>query len=372
MKSGKLGILSLILLCVSFFGLILAGCGGEDPASTSVLTEISDTGKAGTTSASQTAAETTAPPVPGEVNYLTGIALSDGEESGARAYAVVINNIKVAEPYQAGTSKADVIFEYEVEGGITRLLALFLNPSDAAKLGPIRSARPVSVNIAMGFDAVFVHAGGSTEAIAMLSDYSYTHIDALSAGEVFYRDSAVSKAAGYEHSLFTTGQKLEKKGAAMKSSGARLTLKNGYETPFAFYDEDTVPGSAPAKKVITKYGSYQPYFEYDEAKKLYTRYEYSSVQKDSETNTALTFKNVIVLSVPSANSGDSSGHRNFEDVGSGTGIYATNGVSVPIKWSKASETAPLKLFTENGEVLKINRGQTFVSYVNGTANISAS
>ena len=57
-----------------------------------------------------------------------------------RPVAVMINNIGEAMP-QSGIGQADVIYEMIVEGGITRLMAVFSDYSGLEKIGPVRSAR---------------------------------------------------------------------------------------------------------------------------------------------------------------------------------------------------------------------------------------
>ena len=66
-------------------------------------------------------------PVEEEVilNPLTGLADITKEEAENRPVAIMINNISVAQPVQTGLNDADVIYETEVEGGITRLLAVY-------------------------------------------------------------------------------------------------------------------------------------------------------------------------------------------------------------------------------------------------------
>ena len=90
----------------------------------------------------------------GPVNPLTGLA-TDTDISGKRPFAVMINNIRVATP-QCGISKADIIFETLAEGGLTRLMAVYQDIEDVGTIGSVRSARPYYIDIAMGFDAIFV------------------------------------------------------------------------------------------------------------------------------------------------------------------------------------------------------------------------
>ena len=310
------------------------------------------------------------PAIPSGVNYLTGLPQADKTINSRRPVAVVFNNLRGALP-QHGIGAADVVFEVEAEGGITRIVGIFSDLSAVGTIGSVRSARPVMINIAMGLDCVFAHSGGSPQAYKDLSAYGVTDIDGLyDSGAVFYRDANRSKTMGVEHSLMTTGKRLSDKVQKLQSAGTRMALKDGYTAPFAFNDRDTQPtGGTSAEKVTTKYGSYQPFFRYNQSAGTYQRFEYGAKHMDNETGEQLSFKNVLVLSVKSSViKGDSSGRRQFSDVGSGEGLYATDGVAVPIKWSKASASAPLKLTCADGSALKLNPGKTFISYVNGIEN----
>ena len=304
-------------------------------------------------------------------NFLTGLPVSDTSVNNRRPVAVVYNNIRLALP-QPGISAADVVFEVEAEGGITRIVAVFSDISSVGTIGSIRSARPVMINISMGLDCVFVHSGGSPQAYDSLKTYGVLDVDGLyDNGTVFYRDANRQARMGLEHSLMTTGAKINRKISNLAKAGKRTTLTDLYRKPFSFNETNTVPnGAKQANKVTTRYGGYQPSFVYNASTGKYYRYQYGSAHVDGNTGAQLSFKNVVVLSVTSSViPGDTSGRRQFNDVGTGTGIYATDGVYVPITWSKASASAPLKLTYANGTPLKLNPGKTFISYVNGDANI---
>ncbi len=373
-RTRKLCIGLVLLLAV-----LLSGCkGGGETGETTAPVETTTTAK--TTTAQTTTAENTAPEEttgqtepdgPVLINPYTGLRLLEGEEWTKRPVAVVINNLKLSLP-QSGISQADIIFEIEAEESITRLIVVFSDPAMVGKIGTVRSTRSAFVNVCAGLDAIMFHAGGSPQAYSDIKKLSVQNVDGIYDTTTFYRDQNRMKTAGLEHSMYTTGERIAKKLESMSKAGTRMELASGYKAPFAFYEIDTTPdGGQKCAKITTVYGSsYKPYFTYQESTGLYLRYEYGSAHKDVETDTQLMFKNVIVLSVTSSRiPGDTSFRRQFEDVGSGTGIYATNGVYVPIKWSKASATAPLVLTDMNGNALKLNPGKTFISYVNGMSNL---
>lgn len=66
-------------------------------------------------------------------NPLTGVSGISEEKAKNRPVAIMINNISTAQPVQTGLNKADIIYETEVEGGITRLMAVFQDITTAEK-----------------------------------------------------------------------------------------------------------------------------------------------------------------------------------------------------------------------------------------------
>ena len=76
------------------------------------------------------------------------------------AAASTINNAPDALP-QYGISQADVFYEIEVEGGITRMLAVFTDMEEVGSIGPVRSARSYFNNITAAYNIPLFHCGGS-------------------------------------------------------------------------------------------------------------------------------------------------------------------------------------------------------------------
>ena len=94
---------------------------------------------------------------PAYYHPLTGVGM-DEDLSRLRPVAVMINDLKAAQP-QLGVSQADIIYEMPAEGGITRMVALFQSLDGVGNLGSIRSTRAYYLELALGHDALLVHAG---------------------------------------------------------------------------------------------------------------------------------------------------------------------------------------------------------------------
>ena len=103
MKRKLLIAVALLSLCVA-----LAACkkGGDEQPAPTAAPEATAT------------PEPTLPPY--EANVLTGEPQGD-DYKNQRITAVMVNNIVAARP-QRGLSKADILFEIKVEGGITRFM----------------------------------------------------------------------------------------------------------------------------------------------------------------------------------------------------------------------------------------------------------
>ena len=116
-------------------------------------------------------------------NPLTGLALADPTSVAARPVAIMINNIKIATP-QAGLSAADILYELEVEGSITRQMAVFSNVAAVPEIGSIRSLRHDFIELAGAFDAIVVHFGGSTVAYDTIKNLGTVQTQGLPIGEI--------------------------------------------------------------------------------------------------------------------------------------------------------------------------------------------
>lgn len=294
------------------------------------------------------------------INPLTGLWI-DEEAAKRRPVAVMINNLKKALP-QSGISQADIIYETLVEGEITRLMAVFQD-FDAAKIGPVRSARHYYLDFALDHDAIYVHYGRSPQAEKAFKELNVDHLEGLSYLDeiMFWRDPERYKKPGMkEHSAYTNAEKILN---AWDMVGYEKEKKSDFKPVFHFAEEEIIlEKGQPAIDVILPFSSYQiSEFRFDEGSHMYKRYQFGEPHIDIENNEQLAVKNIIVqfaeiYPIPK----DTAGRKEVELVGKGEGLYITNGKAVPISWSKKSHFSPTSFFNENGDVLKMNKGKTWV------------
>lgn len=282
-------------------------------------------------------------------------------ESNARPIAVMINNHLEARKLQSGLQDAYLVYEMQVEYGLTRLMAVYKD-KNTERIGSVRSSRHTFLDYVMENDAIYTHFGWSYVAEAQIPQLGINNINGLSdAG--FWRDQNLINAGyAYEHTVFTNMAKIKEvarnKGYSMVSS--KKTLLN--------YSVSDVDLSTNEKKVkadnITL--AFSPYtqtsFSYDEDNKVYKRSVNREIIVDYVTKKQITFKNIIAIKV---NNWTMSGTslQDFSNVGTGDGYYITNGYSIPIKWNKkdrASQTVYTDLF---GNEIEVSDGNTFIGLI---------
>ena len=358
-------IIALLLVMV----LLLSGCGKEAPVAEA---ETEPSTQPATTAATEeptveTEAPTEEPTTEAPEIYrhpLTGEVLDapfDGQIT-----AVVFNNHKKCLP-QHGQTDADIFYEIEVEGSITRCLGLFTDLEDAPKIGPIRSVRTYFNILSRAVQAPVIHCGGSTYAREGYVDYAKTqlsnwqHIDA-NANKGFYRDQA-RKSQGYahEHTLFTDGERLLD---VLESKGYNTPAKTP-DAKLQFTDAPELNGEAATSLTVKFKSSKTTTFAYDAESGLYAASQYGGEWVDGNTKEAITFRNVITLYTKQAQSVAGSARQFYDLIGSGDGHLVCDGKIIPIKWHHDSYEEPFQYTLEDGSPLYLGVGRTYIAIMGG-------
>ncbi|MGI5962663.1 MAG: DUF3048 domain-containing protein [Lawsonibacter sp.] len=350
-----------ILLCLG----MLAGCGKKEepaPAASSMPDEPSISVIA--------PIEPEPEPVLPYVNPLTGEG-SAVDTGNHRPIAIMLNNLKKALP-QLGVSQADIIYEAPAEGGITRMMGVFQSVEGVGEIGSVRSARDYYVSLALGHDAIFLHAGGSPQAYTAIQKWGVTALDCVNGpyeGTLYWRDAERKKNMGLEHSVLTSGETI----LELLPTYKRVTLehKEGYSYPISFLAEGEVAQGEPAQRLEVTFSTYKTgVFTYDESTGFYQVEEYGQPYVDGNTGEQVAVKNVLVLYTKvSAIAGDTAGRQSVKTTGSGDGLLLCDGVVQPIVWSKADHKSPLTYADANGQPVKLGVGKSYVNLVSSSANV---
>lgn len=275
-------------------------------------------------------------------------------DSNERPYAVMIDN-NVGYRAHAGLQDAYLTYEMIVEGGLTRIMAIFKD-KDTSLIGPVRSSRHYFLDYALENDAVYAHFGWSEFAKNDISLLGVNNLNGITnAPNGYWRDRTVKAP----HNVFTKISLLKEQA---EKKGYRTT-SDDFEN-FS-YSVDALSlegkeGAVPANTVTIRYSNYHTTgYTYDVARQVYVRSMDNQAHVDKVTNEQYYTKNIIVEKM-SNHSIDSYGRQDIDDVSSGDGYYITNGYAMPIKWSKTSRKAKTTYTYLDGSKVVLNDGNTYV------------
>lgn len=292
--------------------------------------------------------------VAGPVSALTGLPITGVEP---RPIAFMIDNMKEARP-SSGLPEASIVWETLVEGGVTRLLAVFTTNSET-KIGPVRSAREYYLPWVSELGAIYAHSGGSSAALAMLSAGVPNINDAneFFNGAYFKRSVAVSPP----HNLFSSTSNLREL-ATNKNWISAATI-----TPWS--SNVTTPANTEAATNITiNFSSniaYRAQWRYDTDKKVYMRSQGGAVAVDRESRQQLFAKNVVVLlaNVTPAPRPGVPDAVTVKTIGQGDALLFRDGKVVKGKWSKADVANRTMLTNVDNTPLAITPGNVWIEVV---------
>ena len=282
-------------------------------------------------------------------SLLNGVECANAE---TRSFAVMLTGDLEAWPL-SGTASADLVFEMPVvTGGITRYMVIYAcgNP---AEIGSIRSARHDFIPIAMGFDAILAHWGGSHFALDKLNNKIMDNVNALYLdGSVFYRKPGLPKP----HNGFTTIERLRE---YSKRMGYRL--ENEFEG-YKFHDEEN-PADKNGKLTIGYYSVYKVAYEYNAKTNSYLRFKGDKKDIDKLNSEQIAVKNVAIMF---ASSRQIEGQYNDVDIeGEGKTIVYQNGREIKGTWQKDKNNLKSKLYfyDESGREIKFVAGKIWIQVV---------
>lgn len=338
-------IITLVLMLM--FTFIFTGCGGNKEPETTT-TEVT----------------TTEAPAPVYYNALTGRSGVSESSVGNRPVAVMINNIKASLP-QYGIYKADIIYEMLVEGGITRMMAIYSDYTKVPKVCSIRSCRYYFPIFAHGYDAVYFCYGSNLSlATPTLKRIGIDYFDGNEMGgsNVFGRDSARLQKYSREHTAYVDGKNIP---SLLNEKSIRTKSRYGEDfTAFNFRDEGAskAVGSIDAKDIRLNFSkSYYSTFTYNAKTKTYYKTHCGNAHMDTAAEKQLNFTNVFILETEVNNyKGGSLMEINWK---SGEGYYISMGKAQKITWLKETEDSNIVFFNEEGTELKVNTGKSYIGVI---------
>jgi hypothetical protein len=269
------------------------------------------------------------------------------------ALSVKIDNAPAARP-QSGLNQADLVFECLVEGGLSRLLAVYQSQS-AASIGPIRSARPVDGALLRALNGgIFAYSGAATGEIAPAKAYSTAFLLSNDANPgPFQRLTSRSAPANVYSST-----------AKLRAEAARLGAHPGTPSDLFTYGP-VVPGSPTAQRISVVLGSAAA------ASWVYSGSSYLRSEDGTPHLLAdgqqVRATNVVVLRVQVAHSGitDAAGNEDpfVLAYGSGAAQFFRSGVVEDGRWSRPTVSDPFRFTSTSGGALTLSPGSTWIELV---------
>jgi len=310
-----------------------------------------------------------------------------------RPIGVMIDNHTGAWP-QANLNKAYLVYEIVVEGGETRLMALFKG-KDLEKIGPVRSSRHYFLDYALENDAIYVHHGWSPQAESDISTLRVNNINGITeSSKDFWR----VKDKSQPHNMFTSTASILKiaerreyettctKESVLNYVAYEFDLSDKYKvkapkTEIVETTEEStenVPDEVEGTIAITATNVTIPHsklqtvkYEYNEETKTYTRYARKKIQTDYITGEPVTTKNIIITMCDNYTLKDSEnkGRQGLKNIGTFDGYYITNGKAIPIKCTKTAREEQTVYKDLEGNEIDVNDGNTFINICPTTAEV---
>jgi len=370
----------VIVSALTVLAMPLSGCGG--PAATPTPTKTSRPPATATpvpptvtpppsievaTPTPEPVEPTAFPTVGADVWPLTGLPAEDPSLLEHSLLAVKISNSPQARP-QSGLQEADLVFEHLAEAGVTRYTAIF-HSHGAERVGSLRSARFIDLEIPAMYKCPLVYSGASPEVTRLIeeSDFADRTLSDWFGDPGFYRIPIPGKA--YEHTLFTDTDLLweiaeEKEWHnELGSSGLR-------------FDYAVPAGGRSATTVFIPYSSYYSdvTWTYDAERGAYLHSILGEPHIDALTDEQIGASNVVVVWVNHVVTlivEDSLGNKSIQIQlwGEGNATVFRDGKAWDVTWRRPSRPDPLMLYGPDGEWFPLKPGNTWIDLVPLTMDV---
>jgi hypothetical protein len=257
---------------------------------------------------------------------------------------------------QSGLAAANLVYEYVAEGGIGRFSLFFFGaPKAQQQVGPVRSARTVTVQLAMLYHAFLAYSGASSYIGGLLRSASFPSYDEDSAGGNLFRISSRFPP----HNLYTDGQHISKLAsrAGLPPVGYQLWTRNSNPA-----------GGIPVTGFTVNVSAFeQPRFTWRAAAGGFTRTEDTGLVVDPRTGAALILPTVIVQQVRVTTDPrvvDVDGHLGVDQMitGSGTAQVFTGGREYQAAWTQPA-SGPPQFTLADGAPAPIAPGEVWILLV---------
>ncbi len=270
---------------------------------------------------------------------------------------------------QSGLDYADIVFEEQVEGSITRYAVVFQCRDAPGLVGPIRSARWTDVQMLSQLGhPIFVHVGGIPPVLAVIGASSLANFDL--GDEPSFESNPSGRYPPYDD--YTTTQALWKWAAANHMTKP--------PAPIFTYSKQAPNGEAVSQVHLDWSETSDIYWRWNPTTATWLRFYNVGSESDPDIQPDLLAngvqnqaQNVIVQDVsitygPWVENSEGGLEAESHIIGySGKAYIFRNGKMIPGTWSVAATGDPTKFVDASGDVIALDPGRTWVEIYPDTA-----
>jgi len=304
---------------------------------------------------------------PEGINSLTGLPYPNQAALERRNLLVKISNYPPVVRPQTGVNAADVVYEYEVEGGVTRFAAIYRSNAPEV-VGPVRSGRLMDLNLVPMYEALFSYSGASTpvQDLILSQDWRWQVISPSIGDNCAEAGFCRVERPGidFEHTLFADTNMIWER-ATERGVNTNYRAKG-----FTF--GDAPPDGLVANDILIDwYGQIRARWQYDAETERYLRFTDDVPHYDTATDEQLWADNLVIIEVEHENrpdlfeSGASNNSIDINLVDQGRAYVLREGVYYQGYWLRRSEDPgdALQLIFGDNTPMKLKPGRTWVSVV---------
>jgi hypothetical protein len=291
---------------------------------------------------------------------LTGVKYLEGTPQALQlakpSVACKIDNGSEAPRPQAGLNSTDIVFDEMVEGGLTRLVAIW-HSSQPDAIGPVRSIRPMDPDIISPFGGIVCYSGGQ-----------WVFVKAMEAAPVFNASETSEQGKGTfsrskdriaPHNVIVNVQKLAADHPELTPPLAQFS-----------YSADLASSSAVAGASAVAVKDFTVKFPQASAQWIPTadgqnwkRVQDGKIHTDKLDGEQIHAVNIVVMQVAEDRSYKDGKYGNVPKavmIGTGKAWVFSGGKYIEATWSKSAATNPIVLTDLAGAVVQLAPGNSWV------------
>lgn len=298
-------------------------------------------------------------------NPLTGELVADPAALQRRPLAVKMANAPaIYTRPQSGLNDADLVFEHTTEGNLTRFTGIFYGKTPP-KIGPVRSARLIDIELPAMYDAALAYSGSSNGVGQRLQNSDFAS-RILYAWEKGYYRSGEDKPI--EHTLYADPlllyEALDEKGENRPPTFSSTNV----------FSETPPPGGTPASALDVDYNWTLANWRYNPSTQRYLRWADGEVHADGNSGEQVSVANVIVIAPYHAYDATICEQINTDGTcaaqsvevqlwGSGGGAVFRDGQRYDVTWHRENRTDSLTFTDSEGNPFPLKIGNSWVQVV---------